>query len=1580
MKNIKLQLYKQDGKGVEGYLTLTKESNLPITFSLADIQDITKKKSISSKSIELAGTKENNILLGNIYDINLDTFSFNINHTQKCAIVIDGDILLDNCLLQLTDIVKIQNNSLNDFDIKYTVNIKSSNADFFTNIKQRELTDVLLTKNEIPNNNFTFNSTNIINSFDNTIADGYKYLIPSVQFTNNNEISIGQFKLALYAKTFFDKIITDSGFRYTFEEIGVVNSVKTGNDTLNWDKLLIPYTSKQTSQTLSDVDIYKTEAYNSTPQNIVLYDINGYLNSSISEEIIYKFNNIIQNDSNSYNPSTGNYTALFGGKANINIKTNTDFIVNSNWSETIIFSGNKFFPKANGTHIGNINVYQNILINGTPISGEAFKIGAIKITQGQEITNGSFNLGNITNEINYAVQLIPTDVITIKTYFKIETFDSSVLLVLKSSPTTEVSPANITATINRQDLLFTPTLFSDTQSFGNIINVNNFIPKKIKQSDFIKSLLTMFNVFVYTDKEDDNLLIFKTRDKFYDDGKYLDLTQSLIKDKEQTRTKLSQSEKKRKVLTYNPDKDAANNSYKAETNENYGQATFIFDDENIIDESENKILFSPTPYYLNNNTNMYLSYLSDESNIRILFDGGKQTCNNYTLVNYAGNFVNSNEYSVATHFDNPINPSFDLNFSACPNYFTLPNSITNNNLFNLYWRRTFYQLNNGWMLEAYFNIDDEIIKNLILNERIIIDNSVYYINSIIDYNPTKTSIVKIQLISIDDLANSYKGITIRLGDLTGVKIKTVFGTGVKNPFLEDNMVADDIVIDTENSSGIGNIINATHTIVNGNGNIVSGIGSKVNGNFNTSNGAETTIFGNNNNIISGIGSKINGNFNTSTGKETTIFGDNNINVGDNNVLNTNDSVVNDANNIIILQEGITASDSGTLYSDNISSENLIVERIIVDNTIITPVILLDENPDYNISINSDDEFVKSSILINKDVGDYSIKSVSDVPAIASGDYSLAIGKGAKATGNSTIALGDGVEGANDNTLYLNKLNIKSIPSGTIAGNVGYDSNGNIIQGIISSSNVISDTYTNILNLKNASNLTPGSIYFLTDRNIWVVALTTNSFALDAQRSFRIIKDSFYTPATSIIPGVDNYIGIYGQTFARGSYPNSAAGTYYYAIWGGRMWRRSSGGSDVTGSANDVIAGGWTMVNTTDIYVYESKIFDIKYNFDDDIIWEQSDDRGNKIKRINNTTSYIDITDWGNTNIYNNENFGIFNNLKNSTTRASVYRNSNSGYIFNNSNDGEISHNSNYGFISNNKNKDISNNSNYGNISYNVNNGYISNNTNYGFIDHNSNNISIFNNSNNGFIYNNSNIGEISYNSNIGPIYDNTNNNIISYNSNIGRIYNNSNSGTIYNNSNTDGIANNSNSGSISANSNSGNIESNSNYNVGIISHNSNNGNISNNTNQDEIWYNSNNGNIFNNSNGASIESNSNDAGIESNSNSGRILRNSNRGRIENNINNGPISSNSNSGIIVGNRNNGEISNNSNNGDIANNIQNVLNITSFSIYSNSNNGNINYNSNDSVSGIDIKYNINNGNIGGTSLVLRTAGIFDTQDNK
>ena len=155
-----------------------------------------------------------------------------------------------------------------------------------------------------------------------------------------------------------------------------------------------------------------------------------------------------------------------------------------------------------------------------------------------------------------------------------------------------IIPYTLDLTINSADITITPS--SNIVAVGGTLDVNDYVPKKIKQSDYVKAIFNMFNLYAEVDKSQPNMLNLVHRDDYYDAGKQVDWTYKLAKDQEQSLSFLPELTSKKVILTYAPDKDDPNVIYTNATNQIYGQAEVIFDNEYVKDVTTKAVLFSPT--------------------------------------------------------------------------------------------------------------------------------------------------------------------------------------------------------------------------------------------------------------------------------------------------------------------------------------------------------------------------------------------------------------------------------------------------------------------------------------------------------------------------------------------------------------------------------------------------------------------------------------------------------------------------------------------------------------------------------------------------------------------------------------------------------------------------------------------------------------------------------------------------------------------------------------------------------------------------------------------------------------------------
>ena len=128
------------------------------------------------------------------------------------------------------------------------------------------------------------------------------------------------------------------------------------------------------------------------------------------------------------------------------------------------------------------------------------------------------------------------------------------------------------------------------------ITYNKIIPEKIKQKDFITSIIKMFNLYVEPSKDLDRHLIIEPRDQYYEGGEIKDWTRKLDINDDIEEQILGETQNRTTIFKYKDDKDYYNVDYKdTKAGFSYGEYQHILDNDFITGEKKVEVIFSPTP-------------------------------------------------------------------------------------------------------------------------------------------------------------------------------------------------------------------------------------------------------------------------------------------------------------------------------------------------------------------------------------------------------------------------------------------------------------------------------------------------------------------------------------------------------------------------------------------------------------------------------------------------------------------------------------------------------------------------------------------------------------------------------------------------------------------------------------------------------------------------------------------------------------------------------------------------------------------------------------------------------------------------
>ena len=687
--------------------------------------------------------------------------------------------------------------------MEYEVLIKESKADFFTAINNKELTDI-----DFSDLNHTYDAFNVFNRFSNTVVNGFKYFLPGSGsvFTVTQE-----YKPAIFAKTYFDRIFADSGFTYSWTDLSIDK----------FDRLVIPYNGDTDNFDYNDYTVKASAG----PKTFITNGFAGSVGMPIGFNLTTMPWTEIEDPQNIFNPATGLYTIPFNISSNnsqqydcsvtmtyelrlVNSHTGTLFSGTNTFASPVFYRPRLLAYTAN-QQLAAVNLYTN----PAPLNNSTAITYAVQ-------SPTSIPVGTTTILSQTVTASIPITSVSLASgataYLKFDVLKDSFQLPNQpalnpswktgSATGPQCAPNQIRMHVVVTSINISITPSNNIVAIGGIIDVNDYVPQKIKQNDFIKGIFNMYNLYVDVDKNQPNQLNLIHRDDYYDAGQEVDWTYKLAKDREQSLSFLPELTSKKVILTYTPDTDGPNATYTTATNQIYGQAEVVFDNEYVKDVTTKPVLFGPTPI-IKSASGAFIPMLSGQApktNLRILYDStadvGLTSCGPFHIYDYGTvGMQGVTSYPYVGHFDNPLNPTWDLNFSVCAFYYYQPSSLTDNNLYNRYWRRTMGQINSGKMLTAMFNLQDTDIQSLRLNDKIRIDNSWWNINRVIDYNANANQLTQVELISIDNEINFMPFISpfgtpgVGLPNISGIQ-QVANSTVVKTKSMNSNVLTGGQVI------------------------------------------------------------------------------------------------------------------------------------------------------------------------------------------------------------------------------------------------------------------------------------------------------------------------------------------------------------------------------------------------------------------------------------------------------------------------------------------------------------------------------------------------------------------------------------------------------------------------------------------------------------------------------------------------------------------------------------------------------------------------------------------------------------------
>ena len=711
---------------------LYEDESIPLTLSVDNFKNVAEKTQSYSKAFDLPATKRNNKIFDNIFDITrtAEGIAFNPYLKTKCELKQDGFILFEG-YLRLIDI------SDKNGEISYNVNLYSeaialadvlkdrsfSDLDFTELVHRYNKTQIKYSWNESPNTGITYTNPNTSGYRDSNDTVKYPFVDWNHQiyvadgFTGNSatlgmpEMTTLQqaFRPFIQIKYLLQRIFQDTPFTFTSNFFDTTDFKKLYMD-FNWGAEVAPTLVDQTITTGMFIGLGGDYA-NTTFTTLKLNPISFWIGQLGIQMDYYPDN---WDDSTNILTATVNseeYTIDYMYKVeNTDTSTRT---VELQWN-----------------HDG---AGSNILDNTGTISLAA---GDIYTWQGQ--INVLMNAGD-----------------TLKAEFK-------------SDVANKVQQAFVGGiSWNNNQVSALCTFYFTVQNLVTGILLNT-LRGELKQWDFLKGIMTMFNLVAIPDKNNpNNILIEPYKDIFINNSnsKEVDWTEKI----DVSDIKLKPLTTLNKITNFKfveDEDDYAFRQYKkAVAGHLYGSKVFDASGFTILEGVEDieanpfaativkqlmpqyPELIVPTLYAMNEDGTSE----GFENSPRILYNNGKVEMDNTTYYIPEQNGLsseNQNQYLQFSHVSAipSTTSTSDFHFGECQ-YFSGVGLTTTDNLFNTYWFPYFKELYDAdtRIMSLKVNLNAADINTFNLYDTVFIKNRKFRVNKI-DYQPTDLSTVEFILI------------------------------------------------------------------------------------------------------------------------------------------------------------------------------------------------------------------------------------------------------------------------------------------------------------------------------------------------------------------------------------------------------------------------------------------------------------------------------------------------------------------------------------------------------------------------------------------------------------------------------------------------------------------------------------------------------------------------------------------------------------------------------------------------------------------------------------------------------------------
>ena len=708
---------------------LYEDEDLPLTLSVDDFKNVAEKVQSYSKAFNLPSTKRNNRIFNAIFEITraYDGLIFNPYKRTKCVLKQDGFVLFDGFLrmLDITD---------KEGEISYNVNLYSEVVALADTLKDRAFRDLDFKELDHAYNYSEIRNSwqgilNYINSSTSGFRTGSTVRYPFVDWNHNYSVTSGGMTKLLTLESSFRPFIS---IKYLIDRIFEASDFT-----------------------------YESAFFNTTDFKKLYMDFNWGSAEVPTITGITSFN--------------GQWAKQISGVTNPSVNAGTTF------TNLVLFN------TSNSTVPPNYDLSTNIIT--ATADGEQYDIsGGYRIENTSTTVTQTVDCQWIHNSL-----VVAQDTLTISpSTFQDFNFTFNVILAQGDTLQAQFKRSNpfSSSTVRMYEDSITPT--SNVFFNVNVIVITTdtllqTLRGELGQWDFLKGLLTMFNLVTLPDENNPNNIIIEpygdvfistsTGTTLADRGIQHDWTNK-IDVSEMKLEPLADLNKKTMFKFVEDDDDYSFNQYKENVGGQAGVGGFLYgsnewdawNEFNIL-EGEEEIIAEPFAATL---VKPLMSQFPEfivpviyarggdatwegfENSPRIMYNNGVETMGSTTYSvptqNGVAGDATEDQFLQFSHLtDIPTSnaiPSttIDFHFGICQ-LMTGVGTPTPNNLFNLYWLPYYSQLYNPntRVMTIKVNLNASDINLFKFNDKIFLKNRIFRVNKI-DYKPNDLSTVEFILI------------------------------------------------------------------------------------------------------------------------------------------------------------------------------------------------------------------------------------------------------------------------------------------------------------------------------------------------------------------------------------------------------------------------------------------------------------------------------------------------------------------------------------------------------------------------------------------------------------------------------------------------------------------------------------------------------------------------------------------------------------------------------------------------------------------------------------------------------------------